>query len=398
MTDTGLINYIREEMKQQGVTWKKEQELFSMLIPNEEWKQYKTSWSNWKNMRVHDLTKSPHIRLAIQKTLFFDSNIWAASTLIQKEAVQKGVYKAFVKTEQSLPDWTSIIPKFQLNTEQKILLECISPLGAKEAKKQLLENVQFFERIFSNQAFLLELLNSMYAKGDYDFLVEYVFPNLLSHQRSNVNVKTMEAHALGSLKKPRYMESVKLLESIEPSSDKKIIDLKTSMLSNLRRYYAKEPLSLKELTDGMSVILNMYHELFVYEEAYHYYPAINLVYVLQVLNALSHEQHEVSAKEVYQKAKGSMEQEKNSNNVSAFYYASVTELEFLLLLGEKNITRKMGFMLETQRPSVVLVDRTKRQMVEFVAMVERVGADLPELVGEFKKVIELLEDYGKNRK
>ena len=93
-----------------------------------------------------------------------------------------------------------------------------------------------------------------------------------------------------------------------------------------------------------------------------------------------------------------MEQEKSSNNVSAVYYASVTELEFLLLLGEKNITRKMGFMLETQRPSVVLVDRTKRQMVEFVAMVERVEANLPELVGEFKKVIELLEDYGKNRK
>lgn len=389
MTDTQLLNQIRKEMKKQGVLWKKEQELFELLIPNESWKKYKTSWSNWKHERVRDFTKSPHIRLAIQQKLFFESDIWGASSLIQKEAIQKGVYQAFIKKEDTLPDWTKIIPKFHLDEEQRNLLTAWEQLSPKVIEERVQNYPDYFKRTFSNQAFLLELLNIFYAKGAYDFLVENIFPNLLSHQRANLNVKVMEAHALGSLKEPKYMQSVKLLESIEPSNDKKLIDLKTSMLSNLRRYYTKEPLSLKELKYGMEVMVKMYHELFVYEEVYHYYPAINLVYILQVLNALSVEQHSINARDVYKKAKNSISQEKELIHADTLYYASVTELEFLLLLGEKGVCQKMGYMLESQTPAIALVQRTKRQMVEFVAMVERVGVRLP----EFNKVIEVLNDY-----
>ena len=231
MTDTQLLNHIRQEMKRQGVVWKKEQELFEMLIPSEEWKKYKTSWSNWKQKRVHDLTKSPHIRLAIQQKLFFDSNIWGASSLVQKEAVKRGVYRAFVEKPTLLSDWRKIIPTFQLDSEQKSILELLEPLSVTQIEEKLEATPHYFERSFSNQAFLLALLKMMYAKGAYAFL------------------------------------------------------------------------------------------------------------------------------------------------------------------GEKGVSQKMGYMLESQAPTVALVERTKRQMVEFVAMVERVGAKLPELVGEFKRVIEVLNDY-----
>ena len=394
MTDTRLLNFIRQEMKKQGITWKKEQELFELLIPNEPWASYRTSWSNWKQEKVHYLQKSPHIRLAIGKTLHFDANVWGASDWLQKEAVQKGVKKAFL--EKGLPDWGQIIPSFTLSFEQKNVLEDLKYLSLGETEEKLKKHAEYFERNFENQAFLLALLEDLYAKGAYDLLVLKVFPNLLSHQRGELRVKVMEAHSLGSLKEPKYMQSVKLLESIEDSSEKKVIDLKTSMLSNLRRYHAQNKnLSTKELLHGMEVMAKMYYELFLYDERYHYYPAINLLYVVQVYNALSKNKFAVDVNDVFRKAKASIKEEKESPDANCLYYASVTEFEFALLLGEKGVVRKMALMLTMQKPSMALVHRTKRQMLEFVAMIRRVEAGLGGLLVEFEKVITLLGDYEK---
>lgn len=399
MTNTQLINYIRHEMKQQGIVWKKEQELFEMLVPNESWKKYKTSWSNWKREKVDELTKSPHIRLAIGETLFFKPNIWEASDARQKEAVKKGVQKAFVETPQLLPKWDNIVPSFTVTQEQQELLKVLKEESLPHIEIRLNNYPHYFEPSFSNQDFLLKLLKLLYEKGAYDFLVQRVFPALLSHQRGELKVKIMEAHALGSLKEPKYLQSVKLLQSIQPSDEKKVIDLKTSMLSNLRRYHLQQKeLSLDELKEGMTIMLKMYHELFCYAQNYHYYPAINLLYILQILSTITQEQLAINPHEVYQKAQASIKAEKEQNPKQCHYYAQMSEFEFLLLLGHQGVERKIGSMLETHTPSVALVQRTKRQMLEFVAMVERVEATLPKLTLAFQKVIKLLEDYEREQK
>ena len=394
MTDTQLLNYIRKEMQRQGVAWKKEQELFEMLVPSEDWKSYRTSWSNWKKMNVHFLTKSPNIRVAISKTLFFDPNIWDSSSAIQKEAIEKGVTRAFVNISTPLPNLEKIIPTFSMNDKQKKLLSIFPSLSLPQIEETLLTHSDFISRSLPNQNFLLELLEILYARGAYDILIEHLFPNLLSYNRGKLHIKIMEAHTLGSLDKPRYMESVKLLDSIETSEEYQIIDLKTSMLSNLRREHIKDmTLGYDVLVEGMRRMGKMYYELFCYAERYHYYPAINLLYIEVLRTILPNEKSLIDRDELYNRAKASIAKDKKSKSSTTLYYASITEFEFLLLLGDENIVQKMTLLLESLMPLPSLVERTKRQMIEFISMTERVKAPLPKLIGRFNKVIELLEDY-----
>ena len=394
MTDTKLLNFIRQEMKRQGVVWKKEQELFEMLVPNEPWVKYKTNWSNWKHEKVDELSKSPHIRLAIGQTLFFSSNVWGASDLVQKEAVVQGVERRFVKQSHLVPDLGAIIPSFVLDAEQEKLLETLETKNLEEIEKALANYPHYFERTFANQDFLVKLLDVLYAKGAYDFLVERLFPNLLSHQRGKVEVKVMEAHALGSLSEPRYMESVKLLESIKTNSDKKLIDLKTAMVSNLRRHHrANSNFSNEELKNGLVVMVETYHNIFEYQEAYHYYPAVNLMYALVLAEALALETIAIDKERVFKRAKKSIEAEKKSESSDEVYYASMSELEFMVLLKSPRVVKKMEMMLEELKPTLSLLERSKRQMVEFLNMTERLSADLATIKMEFKKLIGLLDDY-----
>ena len=117
------------------------------------------------------------------------------------------------------------------------------------------------------------------------------------------------------------------------------------------------------------------------------------MYALVLLEALSLGFLKVTKEELYANAKPSMEKDKKSKKQETVYYARVSELEFLLLLGRENALREMESMLARLTPSVTLVERSKRQMLEFLAMTERLGIDIGRLGGMFKKAIILLEDY-----
>ncbi len=397
MTHTELLNHIRHELKKQNVTWKKEQELFELLLPDENWKKFRSTWYSWKPNKdgvytIFNLTKSSHVLSKISKRLFLDISIWQAGDIEQLRAVKQGV-SAYVQAQEQL-DLSAIIPQFSLSETQEKLLEKFKKLPLFNIDQISDNHPQFFTRTFSNQAFLLALLNLLYAKGAYEFLIEKVFPNLMAHQRSNIQVKILEAHVLGSLKEPRFMEAVKLLDSIESQDTDEIIDLKTSAISNLRRFHlASSNFSNQELKEGLSTTIKTYHQIYNYKKNYHYYPAINLMYALVLAKNLKIETLDIDPQELYTQAKRSIKKEKASPKKEDQYYASVTELEFLLLLRKKDLTREMEVMLENLKPLGTLVDRTQRQMIEFLAMAERLGAELDSLHLAFKKIIKLLEDY-----
>ncbi len=399
MTHTELLNHIRHELKNQNVTWKKEQELFELLLPDENWKKFRSTWYSWKPNKegvytIFNLTKSSHILSKISKRLFLDISIWRAGDIEQLRAVKQGV-SAYVQAQEQL-DLSAIIPQFSLNETQEKLLEKFQKLPLFNIHQISDNHPQFFTRTFPNQAFLLALLNLLYAKGAYEFLIEKVFPNLMAHQRSNIQVKILEAHLLGSLKEPRFMEAVKLLDSIESQDTDEIIDLKTSTISNLRRFHlANSNFSNQQLKEGLVSMVKSYHQIFAYKKNHHYYPAINLMYALVLANALRLESIEIDPQKLYTQAKPSIKRGKNLNKTEEQYYASMSELEFELLLGKHNIRTKIGGILERLNPSLSLVNRTKRQMVEFLAMAERLGAILGSRKQEFEKVIKLLNDYEK---
>jgi len=399
MTHTELLNHIRLELKNQGVVWKREQDFFEFLLPDKNWKKFRSTWYSWKPTKdglytTHNLSKSTHILAIIAEKFHLNMSVWEASSPVQIRAVEQGL-KAYFLKEDAL-DISEIIPQFTLSEVQEQLLKKLKIMPLFNMKKILDEHPECFTRTFPNQPFLLALLNILYAKGAYAFLVEKVFPNLMAHQRSNVHVKILEAHVLGSLEKPRFMEAVKLLDSIESDDTDEIIDLKTAAISNLRRFHvANSNFSDARLKEGLARTIKTYYQIYCYKRKYHYYPAINLMYALDLASRLGVETIDIDTKILYRQAKVSMVKEQSSNDRDLQYYASVSELEFLLLLGKQGVMREMGRMLERLTPLVTMVERTERQMVEFLAMAERLGADLGVMKVEFKKVIGLLEDYKK---
>jgi hypothetical protein len=399
MTHTELLNHIRYELKRQGVVWKKEQELFELLLPDEDWKKLRSTWYSWRPNKdglytTSTLSKSSHILSKISEKLFLDMSVWRVGEAEQVRAVEQGISE-YVRNEEKL-DLSEIIPQFPLSEEQQHLLEEFKKVPLINIGEKAFVHPEFFTNTFLNQAFLLALLNVLYARGAYEFLAEKVFPNLMSHQRSNVKVKMLEAHVLGCLKKPRYMEAVKLLESIKSEEMSLNIDLHTSLMSNLRRYHMNTAeLNDKSLKEGVAITLSVYHKIYSHKENHHYYPAINLMYALVLVKALHLNTLELDGQKLYRKALSSIKKEKDSSLLSECYYASVSELEFFLLLGRKNVVSKMGEMLERLSPPLSYVKRTARQMAEFLAMANRLDVDLGEMKREFERVLVLMEDYRK---
>ena len=216
MTNTELLHCIRTELKQQEVVWKTEQELFELLLPNEDWKSYKTKWSSWRRKKngsfgVHYLRKSPHILANISKRLGFSVLVWEmANDVLQKEAIQKGIASSFADKSKLL-DLSRLFPSYTLSTTQSQLLEHVESQALSRAIELLSAYPHYFQAKMVNQPFLLGLINKLYAKGAFVFLVDRVFPLLVSSNRGKDEVKILEAHCLSSLPEPKYLQTFELL-------------------------------------------------------------------------------------------------------------------------------------------------------------------------------------------
>ena len=399
MTNTGLLHFIREELMAQEISWKSERELFEMLVPHEDWKKYKTNWSNWKRnedgrFRVDYLRRTPNILLAIQTRLSFDSSVWEANNATQREAVRRGVTLAF-KTKRDPIDIGAFIPKYSLDEKQKVLLEHWKNASIFQIEEELEQYKSYFQRTLVNQPFLLELLNLLYLKGAYQLLVDKVFPKLLSTKRSHTKVKLLEANVLSSLPSPKYLQTVELLNSIEGKDSVEMIDLKTAAVSNLRRHHMTHGnLDKEEFRVGVSTIMQTYYDLYTYDEVYHYYPALHFLYALVLSEALKLESLSVDKQQFYKSLQASIEKDKKSKERDSYYYATMSYFELRLLLG-KDVVRELGAFLELYEPSLTLLHRTKRQMLEYVELIERYEIELPRIDSLFKRVIGLFEDYEK---
>lgn len=75
------------------------------------------------------------------------------------------------------------------------------------------------------------------------------------------------------------------------------------------------------------------------------------------------------------------------------YYATITELEFHLILNVSGIDRKIETLLGNEKPEIFLVERTLKQMKWFIDVVEKFSTDKIPLLKGFQEVIKLLEDY-----
>ena len=69
--------------------WKKKQEIFKLILPDFEWKNFYSKWSSWKTRHVHYLVKSPLVLRAIEKRFFLETTVWNEHRMVQQEAVRR---------------------------------------------------------------------------------------------------------------------------------------------------------------------------------------------------------------------------------------------------------------------------------------------------------------------
>jgi len=391
-TDTEFLNYIIERLQEAGVVCKNQEELFALLVPNEPWQKYKKSWYHWRAQKVQSLRKSKHIKEAIAKTLHFHPSIWDGSISEKKRALQRGI-KLFKKSKNI--DISDILPKDAPPTKKQLeVLEAIKNLPSSKIRDYLLEYPQFLTKSSQNQSYLLELLNYLYRLACYDLLEELIFPALLPYNRGSNAIKIIEAHTLGSLSKPKFIESAKLLDSVVTTNNLQEIDIKTAAISNLKRAKLLNlDITKEELKTLLAPLIKHYYELYSFNKEYHYYPAVNLLYLLTIVESIFGKECKLliaNSFEIAYNTKPSLEKDKKSSNLDTKYYAFISELEMQMLLGDKDIATKFEFLIEHLHPSQDNLKRTLRQINHSIALIEKFASNAP--LSHIKSVQKLLED------
>jgi len=397
MTDTQLLGFIRTQLAQEGVVWESEQELFKILVPGEDWNKYKTNWDNWKHLRTANLNRSHNIRIAISKTLKFSIDLWTKPTDFEQKRVLRECIEKFVTPGKNI-DLSSLIPATHPITEdQETLIQKVIDVHRKDEIDLLNEHLDHFQPSFETQSFLLKLIPVLYDQGHYDFLHIHVFPALLTHHQADTQIKILWAHTLGSLSKPRHLEAAKLLDVIPLEEDTHIIDMKTAAISNVRRYELhKTGLSKEKLAEILDILIHFYYDTFTINGLHHYYPGINLAYVLYQHDAFFPEKEHtcpLSIQEIHQHAKPSIKNELKNQDKEAHYYAKISELEFKLLLNHGNIEAELYLLLEKTQPSYATVERTVRQMELFVELDNRFSTIANKSIQNLEQSIEILKGY-----
>ncbi|CAA6815232.1 MAG: Unknown protein [uncultured Sulfurovum sp.] len=395
MTNTQLIQHIRYELKEQGFVWKREKELFEMLIPNEEWNKYKTSWSNWKKTdKYRYLTKSPNILRAIEKTLKFDSSIWSESDNVQKEIINKAI-KEFLDEDKPHIDISILIPDEPLLTKKQAnILKIIEEVAKIDIEEIVTQNSELFVLNRTNQKFLLELIPLLYSRGCYSLLHEKAFPSLLVHHQDKIEIKIKRANTLANLSNPDYIGAMQILNTID--NDTYRTDIQTTIISNFRRNsFNNITLSQDDLKKVLRSIIEYYYGVYLNQKLYHYYPAINLAYMVKLFDIIFQNNKNVEdydLEKIYKEVLPSISNDKKEEGDN-HYYAIITELEFHLILNVSGIDRKIETLLDNEKPEIFLVERTLKQMKWFIDVVEKFSTNKIALLKGFQEVIKLLEDY-----
>ena len=117
-----------------------------------------------------------------------------------------------------------------------------------------------------------------------------------------------------------------------------------------------------------------------------------MVRLLQIVSPSSSKIEKYNLEKIYHSVKTSIKKDKKASD-DLPYYATISELEFLMLLDYPNIKNKIEHILEEIQPKVFLVERTLKHMRWFVETVEEFSIKKVDTSIRFEKVIQLFEDY-----
>ena len=397
-----LLRFIKQEMQTQKIDFKNNEGFFRLFLEDEPWENYRSNMSNWLSTSSKDGVIHKHLFItAINEKLGLSPDVWGASEAKQKEVVRLGIKKfklALEKEEALFP----CLDDVGLSEEEEAFISFSKEAQMGEIVEKMEQLKESFVKRSHTQTFLISLLEVMYERGEYHFVFEYIFPYLLDTYDNSIKAK--KAHIYASLPQPMYREAFDILNSIKGESRAETMDLKTSAISNIRRErFSSLNLTKKELQGLLQTFIKCYAKIYTPKEPQSYYVGINLAYMLYLADALFKDtiaiEEGYTIEQIYIDVQKSLTKAKASQEPEEQYYASMSDIEFQLLLGKQGMVQELEYMLETLNPSQNLIDQTSRQMgLFFMNVVEKFIDEVPKNLYIFKAFLEVFDAYSYARK
>ncbi|CAA6823984.1 MAG: Unknown protein [uncultured Sulfurovum sp.] len=405
MPHTQLLNFLIHQLEEEGFKWNGQKELFHILIPNEDWSDYKKSWYQWKNEHTQQIKKDT-IRQAIQESLNFDSYLWNASEVEQRKVIPKKITAFILKHEKKNEakskndaknpsiDLSYIQPReVKLNTEESGFLKELETETTFQIEEKLLEHKNLFSAEKGSQTFLLKVIPILYNKGFYLFLKEEVFPLLSRYNRDRINIKMQEAYALINCSCSTYEEVFYLLQSIPQTNTKRKLEIDTMTVYAFTKEQIYNHVNNKEeLFQILKISIQYYQRLHV--ENKNHSPSIHLAYAIKMISIFfpnSKEAQEFNIDDIYNKTKPLIVLDKKlGGDIS--YEASMKQFEFLLLLNQFHTLEEVELFLEDSQPKVSLIKQKINEINCFIHVIKKFD-DQNEELKHFVKILELFNSY-----
>jgi len=359
---------------------------------------YRSKFSYWKkeDTAIHNR----EIKNALEENFDFSSKLWSRGEVFMKKVLQKGIEK-FIKdnTKKEINWFKKVKDDFGIDdnlTEQGSKdLKIINNMDRQEIKHYIEEHHPLSKS--RSQKFILELVSILHSKGYYELLLSYVLEALDLDHKENVEIKKIQAHALGSSVIGEYKKAFDLLSTISTDDDDEIIDMQTEAISNMRRYQLSDTkIDNNQKKEIIKKLIIYYDEIFKHNDSYHYYPGINMAYIVAISSSLSFDdKFKYSINDIFLKAKKSINIDKKSLDSTTRYYANIAIIEFRLLRNSGNPIAEFERFLDMEEESISLIEleRTQRQMQFFVDTVVSFGVGENAIVTNMQKAIELIDDF-----
>jgi hypothetical protein len=389
-------------MEKNKIAFKNNEAFFRLFLEEGSWEEYRSNMSNWLSLGEKDGSIRKRIFIeSINEKLGLTPDIWGASEARQKEAVIAGVakFKRTLNQEEALFPW---VEEAKISEDQEAFLDFVKQASLKEIEERVGLSSSFFEKTSANQSFLIVLFSLMYERGEYVFVYSHVFPYLLDSYDNNIKSKKADIYA--SLPTPMYREAFEILNSIKGETKAETVDLQTSAISNIRRErLSSNGLSKEELKTLLKTLIQCYTKIYVPKQEYSYYPGINLAYMVALANHIFPDAPELvangySVKQIYSDVTKSIVKGKETKSKEDKYYASMSDIEFQLLLNRQGMGNELEYMLDDLSPSHSMINHTNRQMGTFFIQIVETFSDASQKdLSEFKHFLELFQSYALSR-
>lgn len=427
MSNTSFLIFLKNELFSAGLRWNILEELFNLIMDNNipfksEKKDYSKSFGRGKKGWLNPVTQGvinddAFINQMIKTFHLYEGEHFNTDILVYKlkdkqvSLIKKGV-GLYIEEKEKLENKKEkedevrirdmILNNFDISTlnihdeiteEEKSETIKIGGMSKEEIKKYFHENRNL------SQKFILKVIPKIYRNGYYQILLEDWIDSLQQNYRQLIDIRKIEAHALGSKEVGKYKESFNLLKDLGTLENiEELIDLRTSAISNIRRYKLQDCTTLEELKEHLLVLKEHYEKIFNANENNHYYPGINLAYILAIGQIVfpKDEDFNFDISIIRDKTIKSIEIDNKSDNLLDVYYAKMSKCEFGMLTNNDLFERELGNLLEyeVQEVEVSDISRTLRQIDWFIDIVRRFTINTQNKIYKKSEIaLKLLNDY-----